>query len=97
MKRLLLIGLITVLAACGGGGGPVAGTIVDKSYDDLDQTLVMMPVYNGNSVTMVPTWMTDGPHWRLKVCDGDHCEWTDVDPGTYAEVNIDEHYDSEDN
>lgn len=103
--RLAKLGAAAVLAALalsGCGGSSVSeGTVIAKEYDDPDSWVYMQPNYMttcSNNVctqrligfTTIP--MQDGPHWRLRLKQGDKADWAEVGADVFAEYRVGDYY-----
>lgn len=107
MKRILALLALAISGFIIGCGGIESGTVVGKEYDDPDSWVYMSPIWvpgtcsgTGTTRTCTPSTLTgyipipmhDGPHWRLKLRDGDKKGRVSVDQETWNHVEIGQHW-----
>jgi len=96
-RRAFLLAAVTTTAAivtgCGDDGPQVtAGEVIDREYDDADQTMTCVPTGMPGKAGYNPCgsqiWQTDPARWRLKLSCDDTETWVDVDTGAYTETAV---------
>lgn len=100
MKRLGLVVAASALALVAACGEPVVGTVVGKEYDDADTYLapqqVCVPVNGTTKCTTTMQQHYDPEHYVFRVqldSDPGKTKKVSVDPTTYADTEIGDHYE----